>query len=407
MTGAPDLGQETLGPQTLGLPVITQNPLEAGFVQNPYPAYDQMRAAGPLVYWRDYGLACAVSHAAANAILRDRRFGRVPLAPPQTAPHLAPFYAIEGHSMLELEPPRHTRLRNLVLRAFTSRRIAALGPEIAALCDRLLDDLRAGEFDLIAQYAQPVPVTIIARLLGVPEAMAPDLLRWSRAMVGMYQAGRSRADEDAAVTATVEFVDFLRAYIAQRRHAPRDDLITHLIAAEEDGARLSTDEMISTCILLLNAGHEATVHSIGNAVKTLLETGHYGQSPVTEALVEECLRHDPPLHLFTRWAYDDIDVMGRIIPKGTQIACLLGAANRCPQHWHSPDHFLPSRSAKANLAFGAGLHFCLGAPLARLELHHALATLARRLPRLRLAAPPRYGDIYHFHGLEALVLFAK
>jgi cytochrome P450 len=407
MTGAPDPGQKALGPQTLGLPVIMQNPLEAGFVQNPYPAYDQMRAAGPLVYWRDYGLPCAVSHAAANAILRDRRFGRVPLAPPQTAPHLAPFYAVEGHSMLELEPPRHTRLRNLVLRAFTSRRIAALGPEIAALCDRLLDDLPAGEFDLIAHYAQPVPVTIIARLLGVPEAMAPDLLRWSRAMVGMYQAGRSRADEDAAVAATVEFVDFLRLYIAQRRHAPRDDLITHLIAAEEDGARLSTDEMISTCILLLNAGHEATVHSIGNAVKTLLETGHYGQSPVTEALVEECLRHDPPLHLFTRWAYEDIDVMGRIIPKGTQIACLLGAANRCPAHWDSPEHFLPSRSPKANLAFGAGLHFCLGAPLARLELHHALATLARRLPRLRLAAPPRYADIYHFHGLEALVLFAK
>ena len=361
-----------------------------------------MRALGPLVYWHEFNMPCAVSYAAANAILRDRRFGRTPLDAPNHPDHLAPFYAVEAHSMLELEPPRHTRLRGLVLRAFTSRRIAELEPEIEALAHRLIDALRDDETDLIAGFAEPLPVTIIARLLGVPEAMVPELRRWSQAMVGMYQAGRTRADEDRAVTATSEFVTFLREYIAQRRSKPRDDLITHLIVAEDDGATLSTDEMISTCILLLNAGHEATVHSLGNAVKTLLEQGHYG-TPVSEALVEECLRFDPPLHLFTRWAYDDIDVMGRIIPKGTQVACLLGAANRCPRHWDAPDHFNPGRVGKSHLAFGAGLHFCLGAPLARLELQVALSVLAARLPRLQLAAAPRYADIYHFHGLEALM----
>ncbi len=386
---------------------ILQDPLDAGFVQDPYPAYDRMRAAGPLVFWHEYNMACAVSYTSANAILRDRRFGRVPLAARAIPDHLAPFYAVEAHSMLELEPPRHTRLRSLVLRAFTSRRIAALGPEIAAFCDDLIARFPDGPVDLIAHYAQPLPVTIIARLLGVPEAMAPDLLRWSNAMVGMYQAGRTRADEERAVTATQEFVAFLRGYIAKRRSDPRDDLITHLIAAEEDGARLSTDEMISTCILLLNAGHEATVHSIGNAVKTLLETGHYAKASVTEELVEECLRFDPPLHLFTRWAYEDIDVMGRIIPRGTQIACLLGAANRCPRHWDRPDAFMPGRSPKPHLAFGAGLHFCLGAPLARLELFHALDRLTRALPRLALAETPRYADIYHFHGLTALIVEKK
>ena len=385
----------------MNLPHFQQSPVEAGFVQDPYPAYDAMRALGPLVFWDDYNLPCAVSYAAANAILRDRRFGREPLVLPEHAAHLAPFYAVEAHSMLELEPPRHTRLRNLVLRAFTTRRIAALGPEIEALANTLIDALPDGEFDLLKHFAQPLPVIIIARLLGVPESMAPDLLRWSNAMVGMYQAGRTRAMEDAAVAATTDFVAFMRGHIDARRAKPADDLITHLIAAEEDGQHLSTDEMITTCILLLNAGHEATVHSIGNGVKTLLEQGAYGL-PVTDALVEETLRFDPALHLFTRWAYADIDVMGRIIPKGAQVACLLGAANRCPRNWDEAHRFIPDRVAKPHLAFGAGLHFCLGAPLARLEIRLALAALTQRLPKLRLGELPAYADIYHFHGLRAL-----
>lgn len=390
-----------------GLPDVTQNPLDAGFVQDPYAAYDQWRKQGPLVYWQDYDLPCAVSYAAANAILRDRRFGRVAPEPVATPPHLAPFYDIEAHSMLELEPPRHTRLRNLVLRAFTSRRIAALAPEITALSEQLIAALPAGEFDLIADFAQPLPVIIIARLLGVPESMAPELLRWSNTMVGMYQAGRTAEDETRAAEASRDFVAFLRAYIAERRTTPRDDLITHLIAAEQEGDRLSTDEMISTCVLLLNAGHEATVHSLGNAVKTLIEQGHYATTPVTDALVEECLRFDPALHLFKRWAYDDIDVMGRIIPKGTQIACLLGAANRCPRTWDTPAIFDPERTPRPNLTFGAGLHFCLGAPLARLELRLAMEALCRALPRLQLAAPPIYADIYHFHGFSRLQVVQK
>ncbi|MCC5965925.1 MAG: cytochrome P450 [Natronohydrobacter sp.] len=386
------------------LPQVAQNPLDVAFVQDPYVAYDQWRALGPLVHWHEYNMPCAISFAATNAILRDRRFGRLPLEPVVRPDHLAPFYDIEAHSMLELEPPRHTRLRNLVLRAFTSRRINALAPEIETLCAQLISKLPDGPFDLITEFAQPLPVIIIARLLGVPDSMAPDLLRWSHAMVGMYQAGRTRVDEDRATTASRDFVTFLHGYIDSRRADPRDDLITHLIAAEEDGQTLSTNEMISTCILLLNAGHEATVHSLGNAVKTLIETGHYGSTSVTDALVEECLRFDPALHLFTRWAYEDIDVMGRTIPKGTQIACLLGAANRCPRHWDAPDQFNPARTAKPHLAFGAGLHFCLGAPLARLEMRLALDALTRALPDLRLSEPPLYADIYHFHGLSRLMV---
>jgi cytochrome P450 len=386
---------------------LGQSPTDPDFVQNPYPFYERARALGPFFRWEDYNLTCTGNAAAVNAIFRDRRFGREPIVPPTVPPHLAPFYSVEAHSMLELEPPRHTRLRMLVLRAFTSRRIAGLQPDITALATELAEAMPAGDFDLLTSFAQPLPVRIIARLLGVPEDMAPDLLRWSNAMVGMYMAGRTRETEDKAVAATEAFVAFLRAYVEDRRKRPADDLITQLIAAEMEGEKLTTDELISTCILLLNAGHEATVHTIGNGVKTLLETA----TPLSalapdavESTVEEILRFDPALHMFTRHAYEDIEVMGHQFRRGDQVALLLAAANRDPGAWDRPDRFLPARPVKPHASFGAGLHFCVGAPLARLELQIALPILFRHHPGLKLAAPPTYADVYHFHGLKALTV---
>lgn len=390
---------------------LSQSATDPAFVQNPYPFYESARAAGPFFHWAEYGLACTGNWAAVNAILRDRRFGRE--APPEKAPaipdHLRPFYAVEAHSMLELEPPRHTRLRSLVLRAFTSRRIAALAPEIETLSHQLVETFPAGKVDLLQHFGQKLPVIIIARLLGVPEAMAPDLLSWSNAMVGMYMAGRTRATEDRAVAATEAFVAFMRSYVEERRARPADDLITHLIAAEEAGDRLTTDELITTCILLLNAGHEATVHTIGNGVKTLLQTATPRAliAPDTiEPTVEEILRFDPALHLFTRWAYEDVEVMGQTFTRGEQVGLLLAAANRDPGQWEDPARFRPDRPAKPNATFGAGLHFCVGAPLARLELQIALPILFARLPHLTLAETPEYADVYHFHGLKRLLVSA-
>lgn len=386
---------------------LHQSPKDPAFVQDPYPFYDRARSA-PFFHWADYGLTCTADAAAVGAILRDRRFGRE-IPPEKQAPvpaHLTPFYAVEAHSMLELEPPRHTRLRSLVLRAFTSRRIAALAPEIAALSHTLIDALPA-EFDLLPAFAQKLPVIIIARLLGVPEGMAPDLLRWSNAMVGMYMAGRTREAEDRAAQAATDFATFLRGYVQERRARPADDLITHLIAAEEEGERLTTDELISTCILLLNAGHEATVHTIGNGVKTLIETGTGLAALAPDriaATVEEILRFDPPLHLFTRHAYADVEVAGVRLAKGTEVGLLLAGANRDPAIWPDPHRFVPARAERPNLAFGAGLHFCVGAPLARLELQVALPILFQRLPGLRLAAAASYADVYHFHGLQRVML---
>ncbi|RBI83367.1 cytochrome P450 [Rhodosalinus halophilus] len=390
---------------------LAQSPTDPAFVQDPYPFYARARAAGPLVWWEDYAMPAAFDHATVGAILRDRRFGReVPPERAETPPaHLAPFYAVEAHSMLELEPPRHTRLRGLVLRAFTTRRIAAMAPEIEALCHGLIDAFPDGPFDLLPAYAQKVPVIVIARLLGVPETMADQLLAWSNAMVAMYQARRDRAVEDAAARAAADFAAFLRAYVEERRERPADDLITHLIAAEEEGEKLTTDELVTTCILLLNAGHEATVHTLGNGVKTLLEEG-VGPERLApdraEATVEEILRFDPPLHLFTRYAYAPVEIAGHRFERGEQVALMLAAANRDPAVWDAPERFDADRAPRTNLAFGAGLHFCVGAPLARLELRIALAALFDRCPGLRLAERPRYADLYHFHGLEALSVVA-
>ena len=386
---------------------VSQSPTDPEFVQNPYPFYDHIRPLGDLVWWDDYKMACATGYDAVNAILRDRRLGRempadLRISVPQ---RLAPFYQIEAHSMLELDPPRHTRLRALVLRAFTSRRIKELAPEIQTLSHQLIDAFPKGEVDLLTAYAQKIPVIIIARLLGVPERMADQLLTWSNAMVTMYQARRTRADEDAAAAASTEFADFMRGYIKERRNTPADDLITHLIAAEEDGEKLSTDELITTCILLLNAGHEATVHSMGNGIKTLLEN----DTPVTafapDAIgntIEEIFRYDPPLHIFTRIAREDLELFGHSIKRGQTIACLLAAANRDPATYKAPNTFTPDRHIKANTSFGGGLHFCVGAPLARLELQIALPVLFSRCPDLRLTHPPKYANLYHFHGLTAL-----
>lgn len=388
---------------------IVQSPTEDGFVQDPYEFYERARAMGDIVFWQDYDLPVAVSHAAVSAVLRDKRMGReIPAEQRRDpAPHVAPFYAVEAHSMLELEPPRHTRLRSLVLRAFTSRRIQGFAPEISQIAEDLIDGFPKGSFDLLPIFAQRLPVIVIARLLGVPESMAGQLLRWSNDMVAMYQARRTREIEERAGQAAREFSDFMRRYVEERRTRPADDLITHLIAAREDGAKLSTDELISTAILLLNAGHEATVHTIGNGVRTILTTQmdqRALQPTFIEATVEEILRFDPPLHLFTRHVYEPVELFGHSFERGDEIGVLLAAANRDPGIWEDAARFDPTRPPKTHLSFGAGIHFCLGAPLARLELQIALPLLFANCPDLHLTEPSRYGNLYHFHGLERLMV---
>jgi cytochrome P450 len=395
---------------------VRLDPRDPAFFADPYPAYAAIRAAAPAFFWEDYGLWCFAAHRDVSALLRDKRFGRQilhvmsreALGWPAPKAHLAPFDAVERHSILELEPAEHTRLRGLVNRAFVSRRIETLAPRIAALAHERIDVFeRQGSADLIAEFGVPIPVAVIADLIGVPREMGPQMLDWSHRMVAMYQFSVTRAVEESAADAAREFADFMRAHARARRSDLRDDLISQLLRAESDGGRLSEDELVTTCILLLNAGHEATVHAIGNGVKAALEHGVDAESAFATkasraATVEEMLRLDAPLHLFQRYALEDVEFAGVRLKKGEKIGLLLGAANRDPERFLRPDAFDARRDPNPHLAFGAGIHFCVGAPLARLEMAIALPILFARLPRLRLAEPPRYRDAYHFHGLDAL-----
>ncbi|MER9406495.1 cytochrome P450 [Mesorhizobium caraganae] len=393
------------------------DPHEPAFFQNPYDAYAFLHGRSNAFFWEEFGFWCFGGFDDVNRLLRDRRFGRQnPAGIPDSRgigedrSHLAAFDGIEVNSMLELEPPVHTRLRTLVNRAFVSRQVERLRPRVEALANELIDRFEPGQVDLLPAFAAPLPITIIAEMLGVPVEMGPQLLDWSHQMVAMYMHGRTRETEETANRAARDFSDFLRGYVTERRKKPGDDLLSLLIAAQEDGQKLSEDELISSAILLLNAGHEATVHQTGNAVRALLaqggDPGRFFTSPeATAATVEECLRFDAPLHMFTRYAYHEIEVTsGVVVQPGETIGLLLGMANHDPLAFAEPEVFRPGRSDQKNVSFGAGIHFCIGAPLARLELQVSLKTLFERRPELRLAEAPRFRDSYHFHGLEKLAV---
>lgn len=392
------------------------DPRDKRFYQNPYEAYAWLHGRGSTFFWEEFGHWCFGGYEDVNRLLRDRRFGRQnPAGIPDSRgvgadrSHLKSFDAIEANSMLELEPPVHTRLRTLVNRAFVSRQVERLRPRVEALANELVDRFPAGEaFDLLPAFAAPLPITIIAEMLGVPVEMGPQLLDWSHQMVAMYTHGRTRETEEIANRAAGEFSGFLRGYIAERKKSPGDDLLSLLISAQEDGQKLSEDELVSSVILLLNAGHEATVHQAGNAVRVILAQGgdprrFFASAEATAATVEECLRFDAPLHLFSRYAYEEMEIAPDVTVKsGEQIGLLLGMANHDPAAFVEPDAFRPDRADQKNVSFGAGIHFCIGAPLARLELQAALKVLFDRLPELKLAEEPRFRDSWHFHGLETL-----
>jgi cytochrome P450 len=391
-------------------PSISQSPTEARFVQNPYPTYGLFREHAAF-WWEDYGMWVFPRFADVNAILRDRRFGREilhvatreELGWDPIPSHLAPFYAFEAHSLLEKEPPDHTRLRSLVNRAFIPGRIQSLRPRIDQLARTLATGLREGD-DLIEAYCTPIPLTLIAELLGVPVHMGPQLLDWSHRMVAMYQARRNRAIEEAAVAATEDFSAYMRGWIDQRRRDPGPDLLSALIAAEEAGDRLSMDELVVTSILLLNAGHEATVHGLGNAIWTLARHGTRIEAASAPQMVEELLRFDPPLHMFTRYVLEDLNWAGLELRKGQEVGLLLGSANHDERVNPDAERFDPTRKSPRHVSLSAGLHFCVGAPLARLEMQVGLTALFETLgPDAKFSAGT-YRDTYHFRGLSHLRL---
>lgn len=395
---------------------VSCDPRNPTFFNNPYPAYDLMRRLGPCFFWREYDHWCFAGYDLVNAILRDRRFGRefrrtadepAAPAPPE---HLREFYAFESQSLLEREPPEHTRLRRLINRAFVSRQILSLKPRIETLAHELIDQFAdKARVDLLPAFAEKIPVIVIADLIGVPRQMADQLLAWSHAMVAMYEFKRDRAIEDAAERATAEFSAYIGELIGERRREPRDDLLSHLVSVSDHGEELTDEEVVTTTILLLNAGHEATVHALGNSVFCLLreqaaDAVDWSNEAAVARACEELIRFDAPLHMFTRFVLEDLEIGGRAFKRGETVGVLLGAANRDGEKYADPHRLDFARGGEGNTSFGAGIHFCVGAPLARLEMAVALPVLFERLPGLRLAGEPRYADRYHFHGLSGLEL---
>lgn len=392
------------------------DPWSPAFVADPYPAYAELRSRGPVHYYEPTRQWLVPHYADVSALLRDRRLGRTYLhrftheefgRTPLPAAH-EPFHTLNDNGMLDLEAPDHTRIRRLVSKAFTPRTVERLVPTVERLAAELVAGVRdAGGGDLLAEVAEPLPVAVIAEMLGIPAADRGLLRPWSADICGMFELNPSEETAARAVRASVEFSAYLRELIAERRTSPGDDLISALIAAYEEGDRLSEQEMISTCVLLLNAGHEATVNTTANGWWTLFR--HPDQLAALRAdhtllstAVEELLRYDTPLQMFERWVLDDIEIDGTVIPRGSELALLFGSANRDPAKFEDPDTLDLARADNPHLTFGAGIHYCLGAPLARIELAASFGELLREAPTMKIAAEPEWKPGYVIRGVREL-----
>ncbi|WP_411076316.1 cytochrome P450 [Streptomyces sp. cmx-4-7] len=388
------------------------DPRSPEFVADPYPAYAALRAAGRAHWHEPTGQWLIPRHEDVSALLRDRRLGRTythrftheEFGREAPDPAHEPFHTLNDHGLLDLEGADHARIRRLVSKAFTPRTVEDLAPTVRRLAAGLVGDLvAAGGGDLQALVAEPLPVAVIAEMLGIPEEdEGRDRLRpWSAAICGMFELNPSEETAGRAVEASLEFSAYLRDLIARRRRTPGEDLITALLGVPE----LTEQEMISTCVLLLNAGHEATVNTTVNGWRILLQEDVRPCLENLSTAVEEILRHDTPLQMFERWVLDDIELDGLTVPRGSEVALLLGSANRDPSRFGpTADTLDLTRPDNPHVTFGAGIHYCLGAPLARLELTTLFDELLRRAPGMRLVSEPVRKPGYVIRGFEELVV---
>ena len=409
------------------LPRITLEVRDPAFIRDPYPRLAQLREESPIFYDPQLDKIFLTRYEDVSAVLRSRRFGtsilhilsRDELGWPPPDPRQADFDRFEDNHLLSNEPPKHTRLRGLVGKAFTPRRVESLRDRVTAVVDATLDDVaQNGTFDLVHDVAEPLPVIVICELLGVGAEHRAALRAWSAAIVKLYELDHTEEQQRAANAAVVAFSAFVRDIVAVRRIEPADDLISALVAVEDDGQALTEDELIGTCILLLNAGHEATVNGTSSAIITFMRRRRDWErfvaasqtapgQPLIKTAVEELLRFDTPLPCFERWVLEDTELGGVTLERGTKLALLYAGANRDPRTFAAPDTLDLARTPNPHVTFGLGIHFCLGAPLARLELQIALPAIARRFPGLHLAdegEPLDYGTGFVIRGVKRLMV---
>lgn len=374
-------------------------------IRDPYPHLKELRDLDKPFWHPDLEVFLAATHRDANEVLRNKSLGRIYI---DRAPESewGVFNWLHSDSILDSEPPKHTRLRGLVLKAFNRGRMEGMRTQIEAIASELLDEIenKGGEFDLIADYAEPLPVKVIALLLGFPPKDEYLLRPWSQAIVKMYEVNPPREHQLAAQKAANEFADYVHTLMLERKREPKPDLITDLSQVHEAGEQLSTHELIATCILLLNAGHEASVNGFGNGMVALLrneaERARLFNDPdkFSPTAVEEFLRFDSPLQYFERTAINECEISGVTVKQGQKIVSLLGSANRDESVFEKADQFDVSRQPNPHIGFGAGIHFCVGAPLARLEMSISLPLLIKRFPNLNLAREPQRRPAFSLRG---------
>ena len=370
------------------------DPLEPDFTDDPYTYYDRLRGQGR-IHWMPPGIWMVTRYDDCLDLLRDERLSSDPMRSNIYDVLVPPGWdggsAVDGmmrRLLLFMDPPDHTRLRSLVATAFTRRSVEELRPRIETIAGELLDGLE-DEFDLLSRFAYPLPITVIAELLGVPTADRERFGSWSQELVQIVSIDAPNEAVIAQGNATVEaFLEYFRGLAVERRRVPRDDLLSALIEAEEHGSRLTEDELLATCVLLLVAGHETTANLIGNGVLALLDHPdelrrlHEDPSLISGA-IEELLRYDSPVQATARTTTQEMEIAGRSLDAGERVVLLLGSANRDPAQFDDADTLRIDRSPNQHVAFGGGIHFCLGAPLARIEARIALPILAQRFPALR------------------------
>jgi cytochrome P450 len=390
--------------------------LQPPYVANPYALYRRLREADP-VYWDERANSWVLTrYADAAPALRDARFSAsgfmedIGWIPEEMRPMLEPPVRALTRQMLFMDPPDHTRLRGLVAKAFTPRVVEGLRPAIKQIAGELLDNVQAnGHMELIHDYAFPLPAIVIATMLGVPPEDREQLNAWSENFGALLDGGNLTMENAfLALHGVSEFMGYFRQIIHQRRNAPKDDLMQAMINAEEQGDALSEEELLGNCVLIMAAGHGTTMHLIGNGTLALLrnprQLQHLKEQPeLMPSAVAELLRYDSPVQMTSRRAKEDMQIRDKRISEGQEVVMCLGAANHDPQQFSEPDQLRLNRPENRHLSFGLGMHFCLGAPLARLESEIAFNALLRRFPNLRLkTAEVEWEPSLVFRGLKQL-----
>ena len=386
------------------------------FVADPYEQLKELREFGKPVWHEGMQIFLAARHSDANDVFRNKSLGRI-FTDKKPDFEWETFNWLHSDSILDSEPPKHTRLRSLVAKAFNRNKIEGMRPAVERITQQLLDAIdekvKSGEtFDLIADYAEPLPVKIIADLLGFPESEEHLLRPWSQSIVKMYEVNPSEQYQMEAKKAAAEFAEYVRSLAEHRKKNPGQDLITDLAMVEENGEKLNSHELVATCVLLLNAGHEASVNAFGNGMVAALERPDQAEllrknsRAITDTALEEFMRFDAPLHLFERTATVDTELGGVKIERGQKIAALIGSANRDSAVFERADEMDLTRDPNPHIGFGAGIHFCLGAPLARLEMSVSLPALWEKYPKMQLDGNPVRRPTFVLRGYESVSISA-